>query len=540
MNCNDCGEFFKSLTKHKDTNTTCKKYKNILFTCRLCNYFCKSYNKIILHTSICEGTLYLDSPIEEHIKKIDELTNKLKASEKIMDKYNKTIKDYERTLNIEKVYTNILGNILNKNLKINISEIREDLSDGIHIHNIKEDDIPFIFHTNDKDDTMIQVNMCDKNDSNKGILKPKKDRFRQIDCVKLIDEVKEDEIQNKVSIVDDSIKETIILNFDNINLHECKENITKIFDSIKEGKLYQKDLNLIKQIRSKMLGLLNIKEYEDLIYEHIGILNKIFEDKKYDKIKRNKIISDSFSSLELRLVKFGRYVEKMLDIDDIERLKVSMEVCTIFPKQYVPFKRGFKTFFNYNLVLFTLKKCIECNMVNRYGFNNIIYINMPNSKDTDPYSFYYLEKIENDKRCWKLDCRLEDISEELSNTVLPYCITLYKKIYMDMFGDNVYRKDIETIFPIAGNEMDQLAENILILSNLERCRDLLREIIKEKCIHLPTDNDRINLRTDDSSQKYKFKDYRKKYNPNDIVYSLYSIITENDVEEFLNKFKFII
>lgn len=548
MTCNDCGESFKYLDGHIKRNInkgSCYTHKNVLFTCRLCAYACKSYKKILIHCRICEGILCLNKPTEEYEKKIE-------SSEKLIDKYTKLVKDYERTIQIEKVYNNVLTTILNKTLKINISDIREDLSDGIHLYNVKEDDIPFIFHINDnsninvinknQDESIIQINLNNDIQYNKKIstiLKPKKDRFRQIDCIELIKEIKDDEIKETVKNVDENIKETMILNFETINLEECQINISTIFNTIKEGKMYQKDLHIIKNIRSKMLGWLNIKEYEKLISCHIDILNDIFIEKKYDKQKRNKIIYDSFTSLELRLIKFGKYYEKMLDLDDIDRLRISMEVCIDLPKFYTPFKRGFKTFHNYNLVLFTLKKCIECNMINRYGFNNIVYIQMPNNKDNNPYSFYYLDKIENGKRCWKLDCRLEDISEEMSNTLLPYCVNLYKKIYTDMFGDNVFRCDIESIYPIAGNELDQLVENILILSNLDLCMELLKNIIKSNCIHLPTDIDRINIRTEDSSQRSRFKDYNKNYKQSDIIYSLYTIISEKDVDEIISKFKII-
>ena len=106
-----------------------------------------------------------------------------------------------------------------------------------------------------------------------------------------------------------------------------------------------------------------------------------------------------------------------------------------------------------------------------------------------------------------------------------------------MFGDNIYRNDIDTIYPIAGNEMDQLVENILILSNLEKCRDLLIEIINVNCVHKPTDIDFINLRADDSSQKSRFKDYRKNFNYNEIIHKLFNIISDNEIDYFLNKFK---
>jgi hypothetical protein len=657
MICNDCGEEFKNLAKHYNRpNTICKIHKDILFTCRLCGYICKNYKFIISHTKLCIGELKLNSPIELLESKLKFTEDKLKTSEKLIEKYTKHISELDRTIQIEKIYNNALNIILNKYSGIPSSEyrdLREDLTDGIHIHKLQEEDIPLLFHINTRDrvlqskgetstlgrsqskvpaivseDTskggvaygdseesgIIQINLGKNSDKNKWEnknFKPKKDRYRPVPKVEILKDLHEiieirehsgviheplDEVNpsglsyentclidstigiqselllsesseikprvresikkikspvtreylvsNKViSDIDENIKEIMNLNFENINLEECHLTIKNIFNSVKEGKLYGKDLNLISKIRYKMLGWLNIKEYENVINEHLNTLNNIFIDKKYDKNKRNKLIFDSFTSLELRLIRFGKYFEKVLDIDDVERLRISMEICTDFPKKYEPFKRSFKKLQNYNIVLFTLKKCIESNLINKYGFNNIVYIKLPNSKHNDPYSFYYLEKVVGEdiltsKRYWKLDCRLEDISEELSNNLLPYCITLYRNIYFDMFGDNIYRNDIDTIYPIAGNEMDQLVENILILSNLEKCRDLLIEIINVNCVHKPTDIDFINLRADDSSQKSRFKDYRKNFNYNEIIHKLFNIISDNEIDYFLNKFKF--
>ena len=50
-----------------------------------------------------------------------------------------------------------------------------------------------------------------------------------------------------------------------------------------------------------MLGWLNIKEYQDLIFEHIRKLSIIFKSKTYEQKKINKIISESLSPLEMRL-----------------------------------------------------------------------------------------------------------------------------------------------------------------------------------------------------------------------------------------------
>jgi hypothetical protein len=547
MLCQDCDETYirievhKRPRKHKLNN--CQKYKDILFTCRNCGYLTKNYSKSLMHQKTCQGSMMMESPTSVLEKELDDITKKYNDTVKLLKDANHNIIALENSLKIEKIFKNALSMVIEQHTSFHTSDIIEKLSDGINVYDIEEKDIPVIFHSK-HEESIIYINTHSPSPSPsqnkkkpKIVPKKKKERYCAINCIELKDEVDEEEILYKISIVDEEVKEVIQTNFEDIDIDQCKEEMLKTIAQLKDSKNYNKLLLHIKKIRYKMLGWLNIKEYEELILEHINIFTKIFENKKYIKKNIKKIISKNLTNLELRLSKYGNYPHTILDVDDRERLKVALEVHTIFPKYYTPFKRGFKTFHNYNLVLFTVKKCIECNMINRYGHNNLVYISLPNSKESNPYSYYYLEKIENDIRYWKMDCRLEDVAEEMSTILTPFCLSLYKKIYFDMFGDNMYRSDVESIFPIGGNEMDQLAENIMILVNVESCRTLIRDIIKEKATHYPTDNDRINIRTDDTSQKKRFNDYNKEYNENDIISALFTGITTTDIEEFINRFK---
>lgn len=543
VQCNDCGDNYRNINAHLRSKN-CKEYKDIIFTCKKCGHTTKSLKNIKSHTKNCDATEDILDPRDSYKEEIIRLETerkymqkKIRQLERNINKNDKIVSELNTVLEIERMKTRIFSHIIDQQTALSVSDLIKEKKDSVHVYEIKNGVLPVYLH---KD-----VEICDyktDNDDDDDVvyipLKPNKKRevFRTINCVDLAEEVDHEEIQTKVEHVDEEVKDIVESNFESIDFEQCKKDITECFKKIRTTRIYNKHLNDIRLIRCKMLGWLNIKEYEDLIYKHINKLSDIFKAKKYEQKKIIKIISEGLSPLEMRLTKYGKYYETDIDSEDVERLKVSLEVCTVFPKEYKPYKRGFKRFHNYNLVLFTLKKCIKSYLFNRYGFYNLVYINMPNSTDTDPYSFYYLEKIDGDKRCWKMDCRLEDISTDMSTELLAYCIDLYKKIYRDMFRDNKYRTECEDVYSIAGNEMEQLAENIFILHNQEKCRRLFQQIVKDNAVLVPTDNDKINVRTADAMQKKRFAEYHDEYNPLDIPALLFQDISKNDAQEFVKRF----
>jgi len=540
INCNDCGEAINIISSHRK-NKLCLQYKDIIFTCRKCGYVTKSIKNIHTHILICDRDEDISDPCKEYKEDIERLETekkyfqrKIRRLEGNLVKQEKANHDLNTVLEIERMKSRMFSHIIDQKTDLYTSDLLKEDKHSVHIYDIQNGILPVYLHRN------LQV-VNNVNEEDEIIILPpqqkKKEVYRAIKCVDLAEEEDQEEIQTKVENVDEVVKDIVDANFEEIDMDKCKKEIKSTFNKIRNARAYTKHLAYIKKIRCKMLGWLNIKEYEDLIIEHMRKLSLVFKGKKYDSKRIMKIISEGLSPLEMRLTKYGKYYETDIDSEDIERLKVSLEVCTVFPKMYKPFKRGFKRFQNYNMMLFTLKKCIECYLFNRYEFYNLVYINMPNSTEADPYSFYYLEKIDGDKRCWKMDCRLEDISVDMSTELLPYCIDLYKKVYRDMFRDNNYREDCEDVYSLAGNEMEQLAENIFILHNQERCRNLIRSIVKEKAELVPTDNDKVNIRTADSTQKKRFNEYRCDYNPLDVPCLLFQDINEDDAKHFLNRFK---
>ena len=167
-------------------------------------------------------------------------------------------------------------------------------------------------------------------------------------------------------------------------------------------------------------------------------------------------------------------------------------------------------------------------------------MDLSKSSDDDPYSFYILDKIAKEKRFWKMDCRLEDVSMKLMNIILPHLIKMFRNIYKLIFGDNDFRKDYyQSSNQIIEYDCEQLLQNILLISCPKNCRIMTCDIIKNKSTYKPTENDKFNLYGDDVLQKRKFN-MKDDYDVTDIIKRLFDSITSQEAVDFYrNKFDFI-
>jgi hypothetical protein len=152
-----------------------------------------------------------------------------------------------------------------------------------------------------------------------------------------------------------------------------------------------------------------------------------------------------------------------LEIDEIEKLDKVLDLGKQSSKQYIVYNSLtiFNCFYNYGVILFPIKKNLERYLFNSYDLWNIIYLPLPKNTDDDPYSFYVLDKLSKEKRYWKMDCRLEDLSSNLIANLLPYMISMFRKLYRDVFGDNDFRKDYSSKCQITECDCEQLLQNII-------------------------------------------------------------------------------
>ena len=321
-----------------------------------------------------------------------------------------------------------------------------------------------------------------------------------------------------------------------VNIENYKKNIETYIDNIKQNRVYTKFLDLIKTTRTSMIESIEYNDYYDLLVKHINKLEKIFRKKEYNEKKIITSISKSMNSIDLRILNYGNYFTSELDIDEMQKLKKSLTIFNGSESNYKPFifDEFMRKFYNYGSVLFTIKENLERNLFNIYGFNNVVYIPLKNSSLNDPWSFYTLDSISKDKRQWKMDCRLEDLSLNFFNNMKSYLINIFRKIYSDIYHDNHYRKDYNNS-NITELDCEQLLQNIYVLLNPKDFCNFLRNLVVEKATYIPTENDRGDFLSDDRIQKKRFNENNEKCDVFDLIRLLFDDITSEEAIDFYRK-----
>lgn len=326
-------------------------------------------------------------------------------------------------------------------------------------------------------------------------------------CITMAEELTPEDKNNKIKQINEIIKQPLLK-----DLSDYKKIFNECFEQIKKNRFYSKSMEELKKTKTKIIDLIPYIEYEVLLREHVSTLENIFKEKEYNDKKILNTIPKSMSALDMRILQYSNYINTELEMDDIQKLKKSLSIFNSSPEFYTKFVciDFFKKFFNYGSVVFSLKESIELYLFNTYDFNNVIYTPLKQSTDKDPYSFYILESMKQQKRYWKMDCRLEDLSNNFIYNIKPYLIKLFRKIYFDVFHDNLYRLDYKTANVITEYDCEQLLRNIYTMANQKQFCVFLRNIVKEKATYIPTENDKFNIYGDDCLQKKRFSNIKEK------------------------------
>jgi hypothetical protein len=327
------------------------------------------------------------------------------------------------------------------------------------------------------------------------------------------------------------------------NTDTIVQKINQQFEKLKTSKMYQPILIEIKKERTKLLGLISIVEYIKILENHYDNLKVFFETKNYNPKKTQDMIVKSMSTIDLRLGHFKGYTTTTLEPDDMETFTRSLNLFINHQKEFIPCDNNtiYGNIKNYSIVMFELKDCIKRCVINTYGCNNIVYLNYTKSTPEDPYTFYVLKKVDNKKvdkaRLWVMDCRLEDFTLCLVSNLLPYCKDLFRKIYKDVFEDNIYRDDYTNKLNETKDECEQLLRNIITLAKpMEMCKVVQRIIMKE-CEIIPSEIDKFDFYGDDKIQQKKFQKHfseNVRENPVDVIISLFDIITEEEAYKIMD------
>lgn len=516
MNCEYCLEKFENeeyLNNHLNQSKICLKYKDVLFVCKKCKFSTIGIKNIDNHIKCCKVEIddnasyelvdedeKLELKILSRIeKKIDDLLkNNIKLPKNISSMPVHFIPPEDK--DEEKITIKKKNKDTNNTLKKNLSEI-ESIEKVVIIDEyskIIEDISTF------NNDTNYSVK------SSPSLPQYKKNVFKSLkNQTELVCELSIEEIENKIRVK----KEEIEIKKNNyLEIIKKSENIFKeCFENIKQTRTYSKSLGLIKKTRLNLIECMPNDKYIKLVQSHVKNLENIFKNlKDFSNKKIIETICKSMNTIDMRLISYGSYSNTVLEMDDIYRFKSSLNFFNTTPCSFTPLNKEvlFKSFFNYGGALFTLKDIIEMFIPNQYNFHNIIYVKIKNSTDEDPFSFYLLEDINTDKkiqkRYWKMDCRLEEFTNNFIDNIKRYLIENFRKLYYGIFNDNEFRKDYRETNSLTEYDCEQLLQSIHLLSKPIEFNILLRNIIKNKCTYYPTINDRYNIYGDDAVQKKKF------------------------------------
>lgn len=431
----------------------------------------------------------------------NQLFKRTQYLEKSVLKRNIKIKNLELELTMEKFKNHILSKIIETHTTLKLEDVFQQSEDGLHIYNYETGNIPVYVHDYLVDSSPLSYNITSKK-------KPTGKNFRTVGQVEIIDE-KPQEQEEKLKQVEEKLEEIVQQNKFDVPVKETTTIIDNIFKDISTNRIVKKYLIALKDTRNKLLGRYNIPEYTKLIQSHIKRLENIFLGKKsHDQRKNTEYISISLTPLEQRLVFYGEYYNSYLETDDIQRFKTTLEVHMEHPRRYVPFlfSELCNSMHNYSVAISSVSEILYRVLVNPLEtFNNIVYLPLEKSTKDDPYSFYILESIDTKgQRNWKLQCRLDEFSKSLSGDLKTFCIDLFRKIYFDIFHDNLYRENYTEKFTITTQDCAQLLENITLLSKQKTFCNTLRDIIVEKCTIKPSQLDKFNFTCDDKLIKRTF------------------------------------
>lgn len=551
--CEYCLDIFKTqnlLLKHSKNAKNCITYMDILFTCKKCNYKTVGIKNIDKHIveNTCIDKIYNDN-INDYIIDEDSIDGNMQNNISESNNYK-----LENALKIEKIKNIIYKSIIEQNIPIKLDNI---LNENEHVVNIFEcglNNIGIHIFKNAKGDIYVKTDLKDKetkqfieqhspyisdhdsiDNNEKNIKSFKSYKIFKSNCIELASEPVKIILDNKIREVDIDIY-NIKRSF--ITIDQAKIIFKKCFEEIKNNRTYIKYIDEIRKTRIKLLGTLLVTEYIQILNDQVKMLENILVDKGHNPKKITNVISKSLNSLDSRLLLYGNYFDIPMDIEEVSKFRICLDLSIKLYNYHTPFNftDSIKSFFNYGTVLSSVKMCIEMYLINRYGFNNIVYIPLKQSSEEDPYSFYILENVIKDKRYWKMDCRLVDLSDSIISNIKPYLINIFKKIYQDIFSDNDYRENYYTKTEITGNDFEQLLCNIFTLSDTFKFYNIMRNIIKKNATYIPTENDKINIFGDDLIIKKRFSTIKESIDKTDIVKSIFDNITnEQAVDLYRSK-----
>lgn len=292
-----------------------------------------------------------------------------------------------------------------------------------------------------------------------------------------------------------------------------EQEFEDIFEEIsRESSSHIKLLQSLVEKRTRLVAYLSPDDYIAKVREHVDRITDLFQKKKYSPRRIHSNIIKVLGPVDAHMVGLPKgskpndgYTTIPVELDDFNAYKEALALSIVHPKEFEAFElnKFCENLAHYGIALLPIEEMLSMYFTNPFNCSNIMYVELPKSNPSDPFSFYHLVGIDENtgKRMWELDCRLQCLASRIQTVLYPYTIELFRRIYRDVFGDNRYRKGFADYCPILELEGTQLITNALILFNVRTFSFLIQRLVFQRCIHTITDNDSFNIRTDDVSQR---------------------------------------
>ena len=447
--------------------------------------------------------------------------------------HDHTVKDFKSKLAAERVRSNIYLALLESHPNIDVTRLIEEKDDELHLFDVTSKTKLFLHERiPSKRLSAIREKPEDHSPRKPEHQKQSRNYRRAPRCVESNPEPTTQARSLVIDQIDKKSKETLNqLDEDMASTirNSCQEIITQLSSS----RTYTKLLRELKVERSKLLGTLKLQEYIQVVKDHTKELSDVLSQKQQSDKKIRTNILNSLTPIDARVLRYRGYQETQMDGECREKLEAVIRHGRVFSKEFKPYilQDLSDKLTTYSVAVFPIEKLIKWALINPYGFWNVVYLSWPKSSLEDPYSFYVLRKINKGKRYWNMNCRLEDFTADLIACVQPYLIQTFRELYYAVFNDNGYRSNATELSSFVAEDCEQLARNIILMSQPRKLCGKLRKLLTTECTYKHTCQDQFSLLGDDPLQRKRFQK-KEKIEMVDTVGQLFDQITDEQAVNF--------
>lgn len=130
-----------------------------------------------------------------------------------------------------------------------------------------------------------------------------------------------------------------------------------------------------------------------------------------------------------------------------------------------------------------------------------------NSKNT---GFYYLDRVD-DKKYWRFDDRLGNISQMILTNVVRYITQYFRQLYFLVFNDTTYNARFLELSDDKRGEFQQLLSNLRDVCYLPRFVQLFTEIIEKQSVYSGNESDKFLGKGEEKEFTYSSEEHNTTY-----------------------------